>query len=104
MIFSSLYREYHLEKDPTCLHALARAMMGLQSVYGIIPKVYGKGRAAKQLYDFMARYHLRYFFQLICDLQFRGDPNIRHLIIENILFWHFLCISIFVLALNTKLT
>jgi hypothetical protein len=31
-------------------------MMSLQAVYGIIPKVFGKGRAAKQLYDFMARF------------------------------------------------
>jgi hypothetical protein len=30
-------------------------MMALQAVFGVIPKVYGKGRAAKQLFDFMAR-------------------------------------------------
>ena len=74
MIFSSLYREYHLEKDPTCLHALARAMMGLQSVYGIIPKVYGKGRAAKQLYDFMARY----FHQKIFSSLYSGNLKSDH--------------------------
>ena len=53
---SSLFREFHLEKDPTCLFSLAKAMMALQAVYGVIPKVYGKGRAAKQLFDFMARF------------------------------------------------
>jgi hypothetical protein len=50
-----LFREYHLEKDPTCLFALARAMMALQAVFGIIPKIFGKGKAAKQLLDFMLR-------------------------------------------------
>ena len=30
-------------------------MISLQSIYGIIPKIYGKGKAAKQLHDFMTR-------------------------------------------------
>ena len=38
------------------MFSLAKAMMALQAVYGVIPKVYGKGRAAKQLFDFMARF------------------------------------------------
>ena len=44
-----------MDQDPTCLHGIARAMTGLQAVYGVIPNVYGKGKAAKQLYDIMAR-------------------------------------------------
>ena len=53
--FSSIYRDFHLEQDPTSLHSVARAMMTLQSVYGVIPNVYGKGKAAKQVFDFMTR-------------------------------------------------
>ena len=53
--FRSLYRDYHLDNDPTCLHSVAQAMLALQSVYGTIPSVYGKGKAAKQVYEFMVR-------------------------------------------------
>ena len=30
-------------------------MLSLQAVYGTIPNVYGKGKAAKQVFDFMVR-------------------------------------------------
>ena len=29
--------------------------MTLQAIYGVIPNVYGKGRAARQVFDFMSR-------------------------------------------------
>ena len=45
-----MFRDYHLEQDPTCLHPLAQAMTALQAVYGTIPNVYGKGKAAKQVH------------------------------------------------------
>ena len=38
------FRDYHLEGDPTCLHNAARAMMTLQAVAGVVPRVYGKGK------------------------------------------------------------
>lgn len=49
----SIFRDYHLNKDPTCLHSLARGMMALQAVFGFIPRIYGKGRSAKQLCEYM---------------------------------------------------
>ncbi len=52
---SDVYREFHLETDPTSLHKVARGMMAIQAVYGVIPRVYGKGKAAKQVFDYMQR-------------------------------------------------
>ncbi|XP_040573210.1 vacuolar protein sorting-associated protein 33A [Lepeophtheirus salmonis] len=52
---SSIFSEYYLNGDPTSLHSVAKALMALQSIVGIIPKVYGKGKAAKQVYDYMTR-------------------------------------------------
>jgi len=49
------FRDYHLEGDPTCLHNAARAMMTLQAVAGVVPRVYGKGKAAAQMFDLMSR-------------------------------------------------
>jgi len=41
--------------DPTCLHQAAMALTRLQAVTGIIPRIYGKGAAAAQLFDLMVR-------------------------------------------------
>jgi len=55
MELPSSFRDYHLDGDPTCLHHAARAMMTLQAVCGVIPRVYGKGKAAAQMFDLMSR-------------------------------------------------
>lgn len=47
------FRENYLEGDPTCLYNAAQALRTIQQLYGIVPHVYGKGQAAKQV---------RYFF------------------------------------------
>ena len=51
----NIFAEYHLKKDPTCLHEMANAIMSIQALYGFAPVVYGKGAAAKTLYDLTAR-------------------------------------------------
>ncbi|PSN50584.1 Vacuolar protein sorting-associated protein 33A [Blattella germanica] len=48
-------KEYYLENDPTCLYQAAQAIMTLQSLFGVIPRVSGKGQAAKQVWDLMCR-------------------------------------------------
>jgi hypothetical protein len=48
-------QEYYLENDPTCLYQAAQAIMTLQSLFGVIPRVSGKGPAAKQVWDLMCR-------------------------------------------------
>ena len=52
-IFRSIFRDYHLNQDPTCLHSVAKGMMALQAVFGFIPRIYGKGRSAKQMCEYM---------------------------------------------------
>lgn len=44
-------RELHIEGDPTCLYTAATALMTLQRFYGRIPKVYGKGEYAQQVWQ-----------------------------------------------------
>lgn len=49
----SIYRDFHLNQDPTCLHSAARGMIALQAVFGFIPRIYGKGQSAKRLCEYM---------------------------------------------------
>ncbi|XP_047511245.1 vacuolar protein sorting-associated protein 33A isoform X1 [Pieris napi] len=49
------FRENYLEGDPTCLYNAAQALRTIQQVYGIVPHVYGKGQAAKQVWDLLCR-------------------------------------------------
>ncbi|XP_041972042.1 vacuolar protein sorting-associated protein 33A [Aricia agestis] len=49
------FRENYLEGDPTCLYNAAQALRTIQQLYGIIPRVYGKGFAAKQVWDLLCR-------------------------------------------------
>jgi hypothetical protein len=55
MELGSAFREYYLENDPTCLYQAAQAIMTLQSLFGVIPRVSAKGPAAKQVWDLMCR-------------------------------------------------
>jgi len=41
--------------DPTSLHYAATALTRLQAVTGVIPRIYGKGSAAAQVFDLMTR-------------------------------------------------
>lgn len=50
-----IFCNFHMNMDPTCLFDVAKAMITLQAVYGFIPHIYGKGKAAKQLCDYMIR-------------------------------------------------
>ncbi|KAI5642546.1 sec1 family domain-containing protein [Phthorimaea operculella] len=49
------FRENYLEGDPTCIYNAAQALRTIQQLYGIIPRVYGKGQAAKQVWDLLCR-------------------------------------------------
>ncbi|CAH0713728.1 unnamed protein product, partial [Brenthis ino] len=49
------FRENYLEGDPTCLYNAAQALRSIQQLYGIIPRVYGKGQVAKQVWDLLCR-------------------------------------------------
>ncbi|XP_059050426.1 vacuolar protein sorting-associated protein 33A [Achroia grisella] len=49
------FRENNLEGDPTCVYNAAQALRTVQQLYGIIPRVFGKGFAAKQVWDLLCR-------------------------------------------------
>ncbi|XP_049879104.1 vacuolar protein sorting-associated protein 33A [Pectinophora gossypiella] len=49
------FRENYLEGDPTCIYNSAQALRTIQQLYGIIPRVFGKGMAAKQVWDLLCR-------------------------------------------------
>ncbi|XP_054928610.2 vacuolar protein sorting-associated protein 33A isoform X5 [Dermacentor andersoni] len=47
--------ECHVEEDTTSMHYVARALITLQSLYGVIPNVYAKGKMAKLVGDLLVR-------------------------------------------------
>lgn len=49
------YAECLLKRDSSGLHMLANAIMTLQAVYGVIPRISGKGTAARFVYDMIHR-------------------------------------------------
>ncbi|KAJ0173088.1 hypothetical protein K1T71_011264 [Dendrolimus kikuchii] len=49
------FRENYLEGDTTCIYNAAQALRTIQQLYGIIPRVFGKGQAAKQVWDLLCR-------------------------------------------------
>ena len=51
----NIFANFHVKNDPTCLHEMAKALMTLQAVYGVVPNVFGKGSGAKKLFEFMSR-------------------------------------------------
>ena len=59
----SIFADFHLKNDPTCLHEMARAMITLQALYGFAPMVYGKGDAAQKLFEYMSRIKREMAFQ-----------------------------------------
>jgi hypothetical protein len=55
MEISEVFREYTLENDPTYLYQTAQAIVFLQKLYGPIPRVWGKGAAARQVWELVTR-------------------------------------------------
>ncbi|KAL3270720.1 hypothetical protein HHI36_021246 [Cryptolaemus montrouzieri] len=55
MEIPEVFREYTLENDPTYLYQTAQAIIFLQKLYGPIPRVWGKGAAAKQVWELVVR-------------------------------------------------
>lgn len=55
MEIPEVFTEVHLENDPTYLYQTAEAVIALQILYGPIPRVWGKGAAARQVWDLVVR-------------------------------------------------
>lgn len=49
------FKEITLEGDPTCIQYAAKALTQLQMICGTIPRIYGKGSTADQLFRLMMR-------------------------------------------------
>ncbi|XP_050292813.1 vacuolar protein sorting-associated protein 33A [Anthonomus grandis grandis] len=55
MEISEVFRECTIENDPSYIYQTAQAIIFLQKLYGPIPRVWGKGVIAKQVWDLVAR-------------------------------------------------
>ncbi|XP_075543054.1 vacuolar protein sorting-associated protein 33A isoform X5 [Dermacentor variabilis] len=55
MEMDASFKECHVEEDTTSMHYVARALITLQSLYGVIPNVYAKGKMAKLVGDLLVR-------------------------------------------------
>ncbi|KAJ3390103.1 hypothetical protein HDU84_007928 [Entophlyctis sp. JEL0112] len=49
------FKDLFLHKDPSCLHTIAKAIMKVQALHGIIPKIIGKGNHAYALAELLLR-------------------------------------------------
>ncbi|KAI7853803.1 Sec1-like protein [Circinella umbellata] len=49
------WKEIYLDGDHTSIYYAAKSLMKLQSIYGLFPKIIGKGDAARQLADMLVR-------------------------------------------------
>lgn len=55
MELPEVYSDYYIENDPTSLYHVAQAILLLQKFYGPIPRVWGRGMAAKHVWDLLTR-------------------------------------------------
>ncbi|XP_064620988.1 vacuolar protein sorting-associated protein 33B-like [Lineus longissimus] len=67
------FKSFFLENDQSWLHTVAKSLVSLQDLYGIIPNVYGVGRGSKISFDLM-NMMLRYG----CDQKRRVSNEIGH--------------------------
>lgn len=51
----SAFKECYLQGDQTSMFHVARSLMKLQALYGVIPHVYGKGDCSRQVTDMILR-------------------------------------------------
>lgn len=49
------FREFYLDGDPTSLYQIAQSVVELERLYGPIPKIWGKGTMAKQVWELVKR-------------------------------------------------
>ncbi|XP_064392951.1 vacuolar protein sorting-associated protein 33A-like isoform X2 [Halichondria panicea] len=52
---NSAFTDMYIDNDPTPLFLVAKAICKIQALYGIIPRVFGKGKKAKTVSDLMER-------------------------------------------------
>lgn len=55
MELDNIFKDLYVDNESSSLYQIARGLMTIQSLYGIIPNVLGKGRYARSVLDMMAR-------------------------------------------------
>lgn len=55
MEIPEVFREVYLENDPTYLYQTAQGLMFLQTIYGPFEQIWGKGRAAEEVWKLVQR-------------------------------------------------
>lgn len=53
--WDSTFKELYLDQDTTSIYYAAKALMRLQGIYGLFPRILGKGDYSKALCDMMLR-------------------------------------------------
>ncbi|KAI9202754.1 Sec1-like protein [Polychytrium aggregatum] len=51
----SAFKDIYVDGDTSCIYSLARALMKLQCMFGLIPRIVGKGAKAQMLFDLLMR-------------------------------------------------
>ena len=55
MEWDSAFRELYVDGDTSCLYSIARSLMKVQALYGLIPVVKGKGNMSSRVWQLMQR-------------------------------------------------
>ncbi|XP_052075554.1 vacuolar protein sorting-associated protein 33A-like isoform X1 [Mytilus californianus] len=76
MEMDNSFKECYLENDFTSMHYAAQSLMTLQTLYGVIPNICGKGDCAKQVVDMMLRMRRE-----LCGQEPNITPQIDNLLI-----------------------
>ncbi|XP_054168828.1 vacuolar protein sorting-associated protein 33A-like [Oppia nitens] len=55
MEWDNSFGDVYVDNDYNCIYHAAKAIMTVQTIYGVIPKVYGIGKSAKLVFDLITR-------------------------------------------------
>ena len=83
MEWDSAFRELYLDGDTSHLYSIARSLMKLQAVYGLIPVVKGKGNQAKHVWQLMQRMRRDWPIQPHSQLNTATEPISALLLVDR---------------------
>ena len=83
MEWDSAFRELYLDGDTSHLYSVARSLMKLQAVYGLIPVVKGKGNQATRVWQLMQRMRRDWPIQPHSQLNTATEPISALLLVDR---------------------
>ena len=83
MEWDTAFRELYLDGDTSHLYSIARSLMKLQAVYGLIPVVKGKGNQAKGVWKLMQRMRRDWPIQPHSQLNAATEPISALLLVDR---------------------